>query len=41
MAVVLQQIYYRFARGQTNDTRFAALEGAAEGLFGLAASRRP
>jgi aminoglycoside phosphotransferase (APT) family kinase protein len=41
MAVVLQQIYYRFARGQTRDPRFAGLEGAAEGLFGLAASRRP
>jgi aminoglycoside phosphotransferase (APT) family kinase protein len=41
MAVVLQQIYLRYARGQTHDARFAALEGAAASLFALAASRRP
>ncbi len=41
MAVVLQQIYFRYARGQTQDPRFAALEGAAAGLFALAAARRP
>jgi aminoglycoside phosphotransferase (APT) family kinase protein len=41
MAVVLQQIYARYARGQTSDARFAGLAGAAAGLFALAASRRP
>jgi aminoglycoside phosphotransferase (APT) family kinase protein len=41
MAVVLQQIYARFSRGQTRDPRFAGLGGAAAGLFALAASRRP
>jgi aminoglycoside phosphotransferase (APT) family kinase protein len=41
MAVVLQQIYARYARGQTRDPRFAGLENAAAGLFELAASRRP
>jgi aminoglycoside phosphotransferase (APT) family kinase protein len=41
MAVVLQQIYFRFAKGQTQDPRFAGLAGAAEALFRLAASRRP
>jgi len=41
MAVVLQQIYVRFHRGQTQDPRFAKLDAAAEGLFGLAAARRP
>jgi aminoglycoside phosphotransferase (APT) family kinase protein len=41
MAVVLQQIYFRFAKGQTQDARFKGLENAARGLFALAASRRP
>lgn len=41
MAVVLQQIYFRFQRGQTQDARFAALGEAARGLFRLAAERRP
>jgi len=41
MAVVLQQIYFRFQRGQTQDDRFAGLGTAAEGLFRLAAARRP
>jgi aminoglycoside phosphotransferase (APT) family kinase protein len=40
MAVVLQQIYFRFAKGQTQDARFAGLESAAANLFQLAASRR-
>jgi aminoglycoside phosphotransferase (APT) family kinase protein len=40
MAVVLQQIFFRFHRGQTQDERFAALGQAAEGLFGLASQRR-
>jgi aminoglycoside phosphotransferase (APT) family kinase protein len=41
MAVVLQQIYVRYHRGQTSDRRFANLAAAAEGLFELAAARRP
>jgi len=41
MAVVLQQIYFRFARGQTHDARFAGMEGAARGLFERAAGLRP
>jgi aminoglycoside phosphotransferase (APT) family kinase protein len=41
MGVVLQQIYFRFQRGQTQDARFAALGEAARGLFRLAAERRP
>jgi aminoglycoside phosphotransferase (APT) family kinase protein len=41
MAVVLQQIYVRFHRGQTQDKRFAALGEVAAGLFQLAAERRP
>jgi aminoglycoside phosphotransferase (APT) family kinase protein len=41
MAVVLQQIYFRYARGQTKDARFAGLAPLAEGLFQLAAARRP
>lgn len=41
MAVVLQQIYYRYVQGQTKDARFAGLGQAAENLFRLAASRRP
>jgi aminoglycoside phosphotransferase (APT) family kinase protein len=40
MAVVLQQIYFRYDQGQTKDQRFAGLGAAAAGLFGLAASRR-
>lgn len=40
MAVVLQQIYFRFQRGQTRDERFAGLGEAAQALFGLAAQRR-
>ncbi len=41
MGVVLQQIYFRFQRGQTQDERFAALGEAARALFRLAAERRP
>jgi len=41
MAVVLQQIYFRFYKGQTQDARFATLNAGAESLFKLAASRRP
>jgi aminoglycoside phosphotransferase (APT) family kinase protein len=41
MGVVLQQIYFRFHRGQTKDERFAGLGAGAAGLFELAASRRP
>jgi len=41
MAVVLQQIYYRFHKGQTQDQRFAGMGEGAKALFRLAASRRP
>jgi aminoglycoside phosphotransferase (APT) family kinase protein len=41
MAVVLQQIFVRFHRGQTRDQRFAGLGDLAEGLFRLASERRP
>jgi aminoglycoside phosphotransferase (APT) family kinase protein len=41
MAVVLQQIYVRFHRGQTQDARFSGMGAAAEQLFRLAAARRP
>jgi aminoglycoside phosphotransferase (APT) family kinase protein len=41
MGVVLQQIFFRYERGQTQDRRFAAMGGAADGLFRLAAERRP
>lgn len=40
MAVVLQQIYVRFHRGQTSDDRFAGMGDGAAQLFRLAASRR-
>jgi aminoglycoside phosphotransferase (APT) family kinase protein len=40
MAVVLQQIYFRYHNGQTSDERFAGLGKLAEGLFRLAADRR-
>ena len=41
MAVVLQQIYFRFHRGQTQDERFASMGGGAQRLFEMAADRRP
>jgi aminoglycoside phosphotransferase (APT) family kinase protein len=40
IAVVLQQIYVRYHRGQTKDERFAPFEFLAEGLFHLARMRR-
>jgi aminoglycoside phosphotransferase (APT) family kinase protein len=36
MAVVVQQIYFRFTRGQTQDERFAPLDAVVEHLMGLA-----
>jgi aminoglycoside phosphotransferase (APT) family kinase protein len=41
MGVVLQQIYFRYHRGQTRDERFAGLGELAKGLYQLAADRRP
>jgi aminoglycoside phosphotransferase (APT) family kinase protein len=41
MAVVLQQIYFRYHQGQTQDKRFAGLGAGAAGLFEVAGSRRP
>ena len=41
MAVVLQQIYVRFLRGQTQDQRFAGMGEGAKALFRLADARRP
>ncbi|MCZ6783381.1 MAG: phosphotransferase family protein [Proteobacteria bacterium] len=41
MAVVLQQIYFRYHQGQTRDERFKGMEAGAHGLFEQAASRRP
>ncbi len=41
MAVVLQQIYFRYQAGQTQDQRFASMGDAAGDLFRLAAERRP
>ena len=38
MAVVLQQIYFRFHQGQTRDERFAGMGQAAANLFRLAGS---
>ena len=40
MAVVLQQIYIRWLRGQTQDERFAVLGEGAKQLLELAAQRR-
>lgn len=40
LAVVLQQIYIRWRRGQTQDQRFERLDDAARLLLGLAANRR-
>jgi aminoglycoside phosphotransferase (APT) family kinase protein len=40
MAVVLQQIFFRYERGQTQDRRFAGLGAAAADLFRLAGERR-
>lgn len=41
MAVVLQQIYFRFHQGQTKDARFAGMGEGAKSLFRLADARRP
>jgi aminoglycoside phosphotransferase (APT) family kinase protein len=38
LAVILQQIYYRFHRGQTQDERFRTFDRRVRGLIGLAAS---
>jgi len=41
MAVVIQQIYFRYYNGQTQDQRFAPMEDLARALFARAAARRP
>lgn len=41
LAVILQQIYIRWLRGQTQDPRFETLDEGARHLFQLAADRRP
>jgi aminoglycoside phosphotransferase (APT) family kinase protein len=41
MGVVLQQIFFRYHQGQTQDERFRGMGDLATGLFRLAASRRP
>jgi aminoglycoside phosphotransferase (APT) family kinase protein len=41
LAVVLQQIYIRWIRGQTKDERFGAMGAGARRLFELAAERMP
>jgi len=41
MGAVLQQIYFRFFKGQTQDQRFEALGALAKSLYRLAAERRP
>lgn len=41
LAVILQQIYIRWLRGQTRDERFGILDEGARHLFRLAADRRP
>jgi aminoglycoside phosphotransferase (APT) family kinase protein len=38
LAVIVQQIYYRFFRGQTQDARFAALGPMARALVSRAAA---
>ena len=38
LAVILQQIYYRFHRGQTSDARFRDFDSRVKGLVRLAAS---
>ena len=38
LAVIIQQIYYRFWRGQTNDERFREFGERTKGLVNLAAS---
>ena len=41
MAVVLQQIYVRYHRGQTKDERFAGMEAGGQRLFERASAHRP
>jgi aminoglycoside phosphotransferase (APT) family kinase protein len=41
LGVILQQIYIRWLRGQTQDRRFASMGEGARTLFRLAAARRP
>ena len=41
LAIVLQQIYIRWLRGQTRDDRFGELGEGARALFRLASKRRP
>ena len=41
LAVILQQIYIRWLRGQTQDQRFRDLDEGARLLFRLADARRP
>jgi aminoglycoside phosphotransferase (APT) family kinase protein len=36
MAVIVQQLFYRYHTGQTQDARMAGGESVAEGLVGLA-----
>jgi aminoglycoside phosphotransferase (APT) family kinase protein len=38
LAVIIQQIYFRYWRGQTNDERFSGFGERTRGLVGLAAS---
>lgn len=40
LAIILQQIYIRWLRGQTKDDRFANLDEGARHLFRLASARR-
>jgi aminoglycoside phosphotransferase (APT) family kinase protein len=40
LAVILQQIFVRWYRGQTRDERFAAMGEGAKRLIELAAARR-
>jgi aminoglycoside phosphotransferase (APT) family kinase protein len=37
LAVIIQQIYYRYYRGQTTDERFRSFGARAKGLVDLAA----
>ncbi len=39
MAVIVQQIYFRWQRGQTKDQRFAALDAVVEGMMHMAEAR--
>jgi len=41
IAVVIQQLYYRWHKGQTKDARMAGGEAGAEGLMGLALRNVP